>query len=141
MSRATTHKPNMMSLIAGLLNSQGFVRISDILVDHIAHHILTLYALGASPTQIQRQYDNNKSYQRAPPPVNDGVLEDLHDPVKFRRYLANERYYHDYLVFFQREMDKKGYEDVLNEYVLKGDERADDMLVRMYAGTSVLGHL
>lgn len=141
MSRATTHKPNTMSLVAGLLTLQGFVRISDILVDHIAHHILTLYALGASPTQIQRQYDNNKSYQRAPPPVDDGVLEDLHDPVKFRRYLANERYYHDYLVYFQGEMDKKGYEDVLNEYVLKGDERADDMLVRMYAGTSVLRHL
>lgn len=98
---------------------------------------MTLYALGASPTQIQRQYDNNKSYQRAPQPVDNGVLEDLRDPVRFRKYLANERHYYDYLVFFQGEIDKKGYEVVLNEYVLKGDERADDMLVRMYAGTSV----
>lgn len=136
--QGTTHELNMTSLVAVLLTSRGLAQVSDIVVDHIAHHILTIYALGASPTQIQKQYDNNKSYQRAPQPVDDGVLEDLRDPVKFRKYLANERYYHDYLLFFQGELDKKGYEEVINEYILKGDERADDMLVRMYAGTSVL---
>src|SRR4051794_3139315 len=31
-------------------------------------------------------------------------------------------------------MEKKGWENVLNEYVFAGNERADDMLGRLYAG-------
>ena len=62
------------------------------------------------------------------------MVADLQDQATFNKYLKNERYYHDYLVFFQKEIDKKGYENVINEYVLQGDERADDMLVRMYGG-------
>ncbi len=103
-------------------------------IDHIAHHTLTLYALGATATEIQQHYDRNKSYQRPPQPIDDNILENLRDYQKFHDYLGNERYYHDYLVFFQDEIDKKGYEEVIKEYVLKGDERADDMLVRLHAG-------
>ena len=110
-------------------------------IDHIAHHILTAYALGASPEVIQDQYERNTSYQRAPQPIDDNVVEDLYDPAKYRKYLKNQRYYHDYLVFFQKEIDKKGYEEVINEYVLKGDERADDMLVRMYSGELCLSYV
>lgn len=102
--------------------------------NHIAHHLLTLYSLGASETQIQKQYNENKVMQRPPPPLDEVVLEDLHDFKKFHEYLACERYYHDFLVFFQEEIGKQGYEAVINKYVLQGDERADDMLVRMYAG-------
>ena len=96
--------------------------------------MLTLYALGASPDVIQKQYDDHKAAKRPPQPVDDAVLKDLHDYKKFHDYLGNERYYHDYLVFFEDEIDKKGYEAVINEYVLQGDERANDMFVRMHAG-------
>jgi hypothetical protein len=58
----------------------------------------------------------------------------MHVPEKYKSYLGNEKYYHDFLVYFQDEIDKKGWENVLNEYMFKGDERADDMLVRMFAG-------
>jgi hypothetical protein len=54
----------------------------------------------------------------------------------FKKYLGNEKYYQDFLIFFQQEMDKKGWENVLNEYVFAGDERADDLLTRLYAGRS-----
>ncbi len=83
---------------------------------------------------MQQHYDHNKSYQRPPQPIDDSVLENLHDYQKFHEYLGNERYYHDYLIFFQGEIDGKGYEQVINEYALKGDERADDMLIRLHAG-------
>lgn len=83
---------------------------------------------------IQRHYDNNKTYQRKPQPLDSAILEDLHDYQKFHNYLGNERYYHDYLEYFRGEIDKKGYEEVINDYCLKGDERADDMLVRLHAG-------
>jgi hypothetical protein len=58
----------------------------------------------------------------------------MHDPENYKKYLGQERYYHDFLLFFQAEMEAKGYEAVVNEYILQGDKRADDMLVRMYSG-------
>lgn len=61
-------------------------------------------------------------------------MEDLYDQAKFHDYLGNEEYYHDFLSFFAQEMNKSGWEDVINEYVLKRDDRANDMLARMFAG-------
>ena len=58
----------------------------------------------------------------------------MHDQKKYKTYLGSEKYYHDFLVFFQEEMDWKGWQEVLNQYMFKGDERADDMLVRMFGG-------
>ncbi|KAG9199417.1 hypothetical protein G6514_008482 [Epicoccum nigrum] len=55
-------------------------------------------------------------------------------PETYKLYLGNERYYRDFLLFFQKEIDKKGWPNVLKEYVFEGDERADDMLVRMFSG-------
>lgn len=67
-------------------------------------------------------------------PLKDSIVEDMHDPEKFKKYLGSEKYYHDFMVFFEQEMDEKGWQEVLNEYVFKGDDRADDMLVRMFGG-------
>ena len=108
--------------------------------NHIAHHILTLYALGANPAQLQSQYDLNKTYQRPPEELKPSIVDDMHDPARYKTYLGKEQYYRDFLVFFQQEMEAKGWEAVVNEYVFEGDERADDMLVRLFAGTSSFAH-
>lgn len=60
----------------------------------------------------------------------------MSDSAKFKKYLGKQQYYQDFLVFFQNEMEKKGWQNVLNEYLFKGDEKADDLLGRMYAGKS-----
>lgn len=73
-------------------------------------------------------------YQRKPQPLDNAVLEDLRDQRNFHDYLGNERYYHDYLKYFRSEIEKDGCEKVINEFCLKGDERANDMLVRLHAG-------
>lgn len=96
--------------------------------------MLTLFALGASPATLKAQYDHNASYQRPHQPLDQEVLKDLRDPANYGKYLGKERYFRDYVAFFSEEIDKKGYEEVINEYVFKGDEKADDMLVRMFAG-------
>ncbi|KAL8631844.1 hypothetical protein Q9189_002424 [Teloschistes chrysophthalmus] len=101
--------------------------------NHIAHHILTIFALGASPSAIQKHYANNKSYQRPHQPVDNDVLEQLQSSDAFMKYLGQERYFHDYLLFFQSEIEKKGYEEVINEYMFKGDDRANAILVRIAA--------
>ena len=102
--------------------------------DHIAHHILTIFALGASSEAIQRQYENNASYQRKLPRPDNKTLQELDDPAEFKKYLGKNKHYPDYLAFFQDEIDKKGYKEVIYEYLFKGDGRAEDMLVRLHGG-------
>jgi hypothetical protein len=58
----------------------------------------------------------------------------MHKPDRFKTYLGKEQYYHDFLVYFQKEIEKKSWKGVLNEYLFARDERADDLLARSYAG-------
>ena len=106
-----------------------------LLIDHISHHIFTLYALGASPAALQEAYDDNIIYQRPQQSIHKSTPEDLADPATFAQHLGDANCYRDYLLFFQSELDCKGYEAVVNEYIFSGDARAEDMLVRLHAGT------
>jgi len=65
-------------------------------------------------------------------------VKELHDPTKFLANLSKIQNYPNYLVFFQREIEEKGYEHVISEYVFKGDERANVMFARLNAGKSPL---
>ncbi|KAF1830521.1 hypothetical protein BDW02DRAFT_572926 [Decorospora gaudefroyi] len=102
--------------------------------NHIVHHILTLFALNASPEELQKAYDVNVSYQRPPEPLKESIVDDMHDPERFKTYLGQEEYYHDFLVYYQKEIDKNGWQDTLHKHLFAETEQADDMLVRMYAG-------
>ncbi|KAL4806396.1 hypothetical protein BDV18DRAFT_160464 [Aspergillus unguis] len=102
--------------------------------NHIVHHILTIYALGASPSEIQHAYDRNKSYQRSPMPTDEDVVASLHDKESFKKELGREKNYPNFLEFFQREIDAKGFENVLNEYLFKEDENAESMFARLFGG-------
>ncbi|KAI0536716.1 HypA protein [Xylaria digitata] len=102
--------------------------------NHISHHLLSLYALGASPDDIQKGYDDNANYQRSTYEVHADQIEELKDFDKAKKKLGKEEYYTDFLVFYQNEIDAKGWQAVLYEHVFKGDERSDDMLTRMFTG-------
>lgn len=102
--------------------------------DHIPHHILSIYALGATPEQIRAAYQGNIGYQRPVRPTDQEVVLSMRDKVKFKEYLGKEKHYPNYLAFFQQELDTKGTGDVLKEYVFAGDERAEDMLCRVFGG-------
>lgn len=102
--------------------------------NHIVHHLLSLFGVGASTAAIEKGYTENSHYQRPQGQVEERVLQDLNDPQNFKKYLGNPKHYKDFLVFFQKEMETKGWENVVNEYLFAGDERADDLLGRMYAG-------
>lgn len=58
----------------------------------------------------------------------------MQDPAFFKACLGKSRFYADFLVFFQEEIGKRGVEDVVREFVFRADERADDILARMYSG-------
>ncbi|KAF1968750.1 hypothetical protein BU23DRAFT_479364 [Bimuria novae-zelandiae CBS 107.79] len=102
--------------------------------NHIVHHLLTLFALKASPEEIKRGYKDNVYYQRPPVALKKEIVDDMHNPDRFKIYLGKEKYYHDFLKYFEDEISKKGWENVVNDELFKGDERADDMLARLFAG-------
>lgn len=103
-------------------------------VHKIVHHIMSLYGTGASSSQIQQGYDHNTGYQRPAETVHQQVVQDLETWGHASAYLGKEKHYPDFLAFFQREIDAKGWEAVLSEYLLAGTDSADDLLVRLYAG-------
>ena len=102
--------------------------------NHIAHHLLTLFALGATTQQLQHAFDHNKGHQRAQYPVDTRVVQSMADREKFKEFLGNEKYFHDYEVYFTKEIDEKGWQAVLNEHLFAGDDHAERLLTRMFAG-------
>ncbi|TVY45398.1 Oxidoreductase [Lachnellula subtilissima] len=102
--------------------------------NHIAHQLLSLYGVGAPASIIEQRYAENVSYQR-PAKSNDEVaVEDLRSPETFTKCLGKEEYYHSFLVFFQAELEAKGWENVLNEYLFSGNQKSEDLLGRLYGG-------
>jgi hypothetical protein len=92
------------------------------------------YALGADPATLQQSFENDASYQRPTFPVDESVVHEISDRATFRKYINQEQHFVNYLTYFQREIDAKGVEKMLNEHLFAGDEHADDLLVRMFAG-------
>ncbi|KIW68530.1 hypothetical protein PV04_04469 [Phialophora macrospora] len=102
--------------------------------NHIAHHLLTIYALGASPEEIKKAFDFNHTYQRQQFPVKERNVESMDDPEEFKKFLGKEQYFHDFEVFFRKQIEEKGWEQVLNEHVFARTEHAERILDRMFAG-------
>ncbi|KAF9887293.1 hypothetical protein FE257_010288 [Aspergillus nanangensis] len=102
--------------------------------NHIVHHVLTIYALGASPELIRDSYVENKQYQNPALQVNEAIVRSLYEKQGFKENLGKGNNYPNYLEFFQREIEGKGVEHVLNQYVFAGDENAEAMMIRLFAG-------
>lgn len=97
-----------------------------------AHHLLTLFGTGANAAHLQKGFDDNAGYQRAPMPTHQHVVEELQSWDHAAKYLGKGQYYPDFLAFFQREIADKGWEAVVSEYLFAGTEAADDLLVRLH---------
>ncbi|KAI5283812.1 hypothetical protein KEM54_001822 [Ascosphaera aggregata] len=97
------------------------------------HHLLTDWVLGASPDDLQKSYETNSSYQIPSKPVEEEIVQKFEDRTGFRQCLGQRAKYVQYLVHFQREIDSRGVEDVLQEYLFAGDDFADDMFTRLFA--------
>jgi hypothetical protein len=104
--------------------------------DHFVHHVLALWALGASTSEIQNMWDYNKPYQAAIDRNYSAEFRDLDlsNPKLFDQCLGKDEHYLDFLRFFKWEIDRRGVPDTVREYLLKGDRRADDIFCRMYTG-------
>lgn len=104
--------------------------------NHIAHHDITIWALGANPATIRSQHDRNSLYQREAMVIQDSVVKDMADPAVYKRCLGREENFLNYCRFFEDEINRLGYQAVLQKYLVDGSEIADDMLCRIYMGSS-----
>lgn len=100
------------------------------------HDSLSRYASGASVAELQRDYERNAIYQQSPKPVEERIIEDMSDPEKFQSFLGDPKYHPDFLAFFEKRIGEVGWEVVVKEVFFTGDEKGDDMLVRLFSGKS-----
>lgn len=98
------------------------------------HHLLTVYAAGGSPEALQAAFDQDAHMQAKALELKAGVLENLQeDWSSAAKYLGKAEYYPDFLRYFQLEVEKKGWKLVLLEYLLSGEERAEDLFCRSFS--------
>ncbi|KAI1963929.1 hypothetical protein LOZ58_001790 [Ophidiomyces ophidiicola] len=102
--------------------------------NHIVHHLLSIFALGATPEHIQTTFERNSAYQRPALPVDEGIVRKLSNKHEFRALAGKRDEYPHFLEFFQREIDSRGIEATVNEYLFNGDDFADEMLARAFGG-------
>lgn len=103
--------------------------------NHIAHHLLTILALGATPSQLQDAYDNNTGYQRPQFPIDPKTVNAMSRDA-FAKYLGKERYFHDYEEYFRREIESRNgdWQSMLSDRLFGASAEAQDLLIRTFAG-------
>ena len=102
--------------------------------NHIAHHLLTTYALNASPQDLQHHFDSNKSYQRPRGSYDQAVVAKMQDPAGFIGFLGDEQHYKNFLQLFRQEIEASGWQAVVNKYLFTNDQLASKMLPLTFAG-------
>lgn len=104
--------------------------------NHIAHSVLSVLALGGSPADLQRAYDDGVDIvkQRPLPPLALAVVEQLGDEAQFRARIGHLDQYTNFLAFFKHQIESKGWRDVVVEYLFSGTPIAETMLAQLYEG-------
>lgn len=72
-----------------------------------------------------------------PKPLREENVKAMGEPEGFKKFLGKTDYTHDYIEFFHRELEAKGVEAVVQEYLFSRSELAEDMLARLYGGMSL----
>jgi hypothetical protein len=94
--------------------------------------LLTLYALGATPGEIQKAYGREAAYQRPRFPIDEKIVKAMADNTKFESYLGQQPQYSNFLLFFQREIETRGVKETLEKHLFANTEHAARMLPRVF---------
>ena len=114
--------------------SQAYQPLKVYLHNHIAHHDLTLWALGAKPEVLRSQHERNTRYMRDAMIIVEPLVLDLEDDVIFTKCLGREENFRNYEKFFLGQINQKGYQAVLQKYLVGDGQIANDMMFRIYMG-------
>ncbi|KAL2156766.1 hypothetical protein VTH82DRAFT_1512 [Thermothelomyces myriococcoides] len=102
--------------------------------NHIVHSVLTVLAMGGGPDQLRRAYNDGEVVQRPPPILAAESVDSLADPDVFLSRMVKISEYTNFLVFFEGEIDKKGWPAVVNEYLFTGTSVAEAMFSQLCEG-------
>lgn len=102
--------------------------------NHTAHHLLSAWALGATPADLRLAYSTVEGYQRPRFPVEKSRIDEMRGAEGFKSMLGDGRQFHNFLVFFLQKFQENGWKEVTTEYLFSGTEIADDLFVRLFAG-------
>ncbi|KAM3499988.1 hypothetical protein MY11210_009561, partial [Beauveria gryllotalpidicola] len=100
--------------------------------NHLVHQLLTLYGTGATPEVMQRDYDNNKSYQLKRNEQGEEVqsaLRDNYDEAA-KEFFGRGRYYGNFLRFYQEEIEKLGWQKTVLKYLINNEQN----FTRLFSG-------
>lgn len=97
--------------------------------------VLSLWALGASPELIDKHAKRNIACALPPPKLADEeTLSSLSDLESLKKALGEEEYYQDLIIFFEREIERLGVDEVLDKYLVGDNEFARSNYPRLYHG-------
>ena len=102
--------------------------------NHIAHHDITLWALGAKPDILISHHRRNTLHMRDTMKVIKSVVQDLEDDFVFKKCLGREEHFRNFEVFFMNKIKEIGYQAVMQKYLLNRGEIADEMMSHIYIG-------
>ncbi|KKK23172.1 hypothetical protein ARAM_002143 [Aspergillus rambellii] len=102
--------------------------------NHLVHNLLTRLVLGATPAQIQVAFDDDLPTQRAMPPLDEEVVQRLSNESYFYERISKINHYTNFLFFFQKQISRRGWKAVVNEYLFSRSRIAEALLALMYEG-------
>jgi hypothetical protein len=102
--------------------------------NHLVHHALTLYALGAPPDVIIKNHVRNQLYQRVSPPMEPAVIQNLDDSATFQSSLGKEGHYLNFVRYFEQQIQTLGWPEFFEKFLFGDTELANDMMCRLFAG-------
>lgn len=102
--------------------------------NHMAHSLLTTFALGGDPHEVQRAYEDGLAVQRAQPQVEYDVVKGLANDDNMFAVLGQIAQYTNVMTFFEQQMDQRDWREVLDQYCFNRSKLADIILARMYEG-------
>jgi hypothetical protein len=103
--------------------------------NHQVHYLLTAYALGADPSELENAFDKNADYQRPSLPLTEGLVRKLYDERYFKSLLGYDTYFPDYTAFFLERFEQEGWQNIVNQFLFSRSEIAEELLVRLHAGS------
>ncbi|RVD80462.1 uncharacterized protein DFL_008359 [Arthrobotrys flagrans] len=115
-------------------NFHIFWDFEDRLHNHVAHHLLAVYALGASAEELQFAYDTNVKTQIPIGDTKPPVLRDVSNSDDWGKYLADAENYATFLQYFQDSIKIVGWQETIKKYIFSEKAVNDGMPERLVAG-------